>query len=209
MVFPVIGAVPIFACSLPVQGALLRRTDINKFEENKMKKIHTKGFTLVELMVTLSIIVMLLAVALPSYKYFKEKAMVAQLIQLSGKVVSDLEMYYNQTGSFSGLTLASPEGGPIMAGSVFTGAVAPIIDGISWEIQAQADFTCVCSCYTIDLGIVSWEHCEYTYSIAKTDAATGIEIGFARVIDTGPDDRFGFNVGEPPPGGFSRQVFNP
>ena len=175
-----------------------------------MKKVYSKGFTLIELMVTMSIITMLVAVALPTLKHYKEKSMVAQLIHESGRVASGLETYYNYSGNFTDLTLDSPDGGPIMGAGAFTGAVVPRIPNVTWELQPFGSFICIRACREASfLGIVRWRHCVSFYSSIIIHPLTGIETGFERVIDTGPDNRYGFNVGTPPAGGLPPDLLTP
>ena len=66
-----------------------------------------KGFTLVELLVTISIIATLTAILLPNFMGAREKAKDAQRIQDMGSIKNALRLYYNDKQSYppgSGIT---------------------------------------------------------------------------------------------------------
>ena len=64
-----------------------------------MKK-NNKGFTLIELMITVAIVGILAAVALPAYQNYTIRAQVSEGFTLSGGVQTAVAEYYAQKGEF-------------------------------------------------------------------------------------------------------------
>jgi type IV pilus assembly protein PilA len=59
-----------------------------------------KGFTLIELMITVAIVGILAAVALPAYQNYTIRAQVSEGFQLAGGVQTAVSEYYANNGSF-------------------------------------------------------------------------------------------------------------
>lgn len=71
----------------------------------KLRKINTikksqGGFTLIELMITVAIVGILAAVALPAYQDYTVRGQVSEGFVLSGGVQTAIAEYYAQNGSF-------------------------------------------------------------------------------------------------------------
>lgn len=166
------------------------------------KNASQKGFTLIELMVVMSILAILAAVALPNYMFIKEKAVLGKSIREGAKVLDSLEIYYNEVGSFEGLNLPDPEGGVVMGPDGFSGIIIPKSAGVTWGVTPLAkDSACIEVCDTTYIfGVPVWSHCHTEYTTVSFDVATGVEIGFDRAIFTDLADTYGFNVGEVPAG---------
>jgi type IV pilus assembly protein PilA len=63
-----------------------------------------KGFTLIELMITVAIVGILAAVALPAYQDYSIRAQVSEGMQLAGGVQTAEAEYYSNNGSYADLT---------------------------------------------------------------------------------------------------------
>ena len=68
------------------------------------------GFTLIELLVVLIIIGVLLAIAVPAYLGFKDRAVKTQVQANVREAIPDAEAYYQDNGSYTGMTLAALQG---------------------------------------------------------------------------------------------------
>lgn len=70
-------------------------------------RIRQKGFTLIELMITVAIVGILAAIALPAYQDYTIRAQVAEGISLTGGIKTDMEESHAQTGDFEAMRLKS------------------------------------------------------------------------------------------------------
>ena len=64
-----------------------------------MKKVH-QGFTLIELMIVVSIIGILAALAIPAYQGYSIRAQISEGFVLSGPVTIAVTSFYEQSGRF-------------------------------------------------------------------------------------------------------------
>ncbi|SAL47182.1 fimbrial protein pilin [Caballeronia peredens] len=67
---------------------------------SNIKASASKGFTLIELMITVAIVGILAAVALPAYQDYTIRGQVSEGFVLSGGVQTAVAEYYAQNGSF-------------------------------------------------------------------------------------------------------------
>lgn len=72
-------------------------------------KRDTRGFTLIELMVVVSIIGLLASIALPRYAYLKERALVATMKSDLRNLVASQEGFYVSNNDYAGRASAGPE----------------------------------------------------------------------------------------------------
>jgi type IV pilus assembly protein PilA len=78
---------------------------ITKLQERRMAK-EESGFTLIELLVVLVIIGILLAIAVPSYLGFKQRAEKQAAASNVRSAIPAAEAYYSDNDSYSGMGLA-------------------------------------------------------------------------------------------------------
>ncbi len=80
---------------------------------NTIKAKTQKGFTLIELMITVAIVGILAAVALPAYQDYTIRAQVSEGFSLAGGIQTAESEYYANNGSFADLAtlnITSPTG---------------------------------------------------------------------------------------------------
>jgi type IV pilus assembly protein PilA len=79
---------------------------ITKLQERRMAK-EESGFTLIELLVVLVIIGILLAIAVPSYLGFKQRAEKQAAASNVRSAIPAAEAYYSDNDSYTGMTAAA------------------------------------------------------------------------------------------------------
>lgn len=97
-------------------------------------KLWKKGFTLIELMVVISIIALLSSIILSSLKSAKDKANIISAVQSFQELQKATELYYSNYGAYPGV------GGPpqhtfAMGATGFTDSLTPFIQ--TWFINKQ------------------------------------------------------------------------
>ena len=73
----------------------------------RQRLAHEEGFTLIELLVVLVIIAILMAIAVPSYLGFKDRANQRAASANEREAVPSVEAFYSDHQTYNGVTLAS------------------------------------------------------------------------------------------------------
>lgn len=79
-------------------------------QPSRHRAAHRRGFTLVELAITLAVVALLAAVAYPSYNSHMTRARRADAKQALLDVAQRLERYYTERGTYAGATLGGTTG---------------------------------------------------------------------------------------------------
>jgi prepilin-type N-terminal cleavage/methylation domain-containing protein len=103
------------------------------------------GFTFVELLVTLAIVGVLLAIAVPAYLNFQAKAQATAALSDVREVIPSANAYYVENSSFTGMTPASLRSGYDSGLTISSGGSTGIVsansegNGQSFCISAVSD----------------------------------------------------------------------
>lgn len=76
---------------------------------------HARGFTLIEVMITVAIVAILAAIALPSYTAYMQRSRVPPALDALSSVATRLEQRYQDTGNYAngancGVAMPTPQG---------------------------------------------------------------------------------------------------
>jgi type IV pilus assembly protein PilA len=99
------------------------------------------GFTLIELLVVLIIIGVLLAIAVPSYLGFRDRAVKTQVQANVREAIPDAEAYYSDVGNYTNMTLTSGD-------SPDTGGLKGIDQGLPSTMVVKGSASGYCLSYT-------------------------------------------------------------
>src|SRR5438105_6556425 len=101
---------------------------------------HEEGFTLIELLIVIVIIGILLAIAVPSYLGFKDRANKRAAQSDLREAVPTAEAFYSDNGTYSGMTVAK---------------MTAIDSGQSDKVSVQSA-TATAFCLTATVGNATW-----------------------------------------------------
>ncbi|MGU4699134.1 pilin [Burkholderia cepacia] len=79
----------------------------------RIKKNIQSGFTLIELMITVAIVGILAAIALPAYQDYTIRAQVSESFSLAGGLQSDIQEYYAEQGVLPANNTVLPTSMPV------------------------------------------------------------------------------------------------
>lgn len=113
-----------------------------------MRKNHLRGFTLIEVMITISIIGILTAVALPSYNAYVQRAKVAPALESLLSYAARMEQRFQDTGRF--VNAATPTACAIAVPSVPSFSLVCAPSGGGYTVTATGSGAMAGFTYTID-----------------------------------------------------------
>jgi type IV pilus assembly protein PilE len=116
-----------------------------------------RGFTLIEVMITVAIVSILAAVALPSYTQYVTRSKIIEATSNLSDMRTRLEQYFLDVRQYPGACIA-PAGGPAPAGSIY--------------LPASSKYFAVTCALTAT-----------TYTVTATGTASGGMNGFVYTID--------------------------
>jgi len=102
------------------------------------------GFTLVELLVVVAILAVMVAIAVPSYLGYKDRAADKAAKANIRETLPSVEAYFNDTGSYTGMTAAglrtSYDGGISPSLTLYgapsaTYCITDTVDGHTWSVR--------------------------------------------------------------------------
>ncbi|MED7787699.1 prepilin-type N-terminal cleavage/methylation domain-containing protein [Francisella sp. 19X1-34] len=107
-----------------------------------MKTKSKGGFSLVELMVVITIIAILAAIAIPLYSNYKERAAIIDSISIIGNVKTQISEYLNEGDNISNITFANiPTGISVINGSTSGGTIEINLSQTSPDVFSSANDT--------------------------------------------------------------------
>lgn len=103
--------------------------------KNSNRRRSEKGFTLIELATVLGIIVILAAIAYPSYSNMRKKALASEGVNLVQEVRQLAWTYYIENGKFDGYTYSQKTDGWSISGQATTQNNQPVFEIIAQGIK--------------------------------------------------------------------------
>ncbi len=131
------------------------------------------GFTLIEVMVTVAIVGILAAIALPSYSVYVKRSKIVEATNNLSDMRTRLEQYFYDNRQYPGACIASAPG-PAAAGSIYLPGTMQYL-GITCAFPTATTYTITAT----GLSAQGMGGFSYTINEANTHRTTGLPAGWA------------------------------
>jgi type IV pilus assembly protein PilA len=128
-----------------------------------MKNTIQKGFTLIELMITVAIVGILASVALPSYQNYTIRAQISEAFALAGGIQTAMAEYYQTNGNFTGVTsvtalkVTAPTGKYVSAVSASASVITLTFGGSAVNAKISGGTLTFTGVDSASNGVIKWQ----------------------------------------------------
>ena len=110
----------------------------------------SRGFTLIELMITVAIVAILAAIVIPSYSEYVKRSDVTEAVSSLSSMRVKMEQYFQDNRSYAGACAANTVAPTPPATANFTYACNPAPDATTYTVVATGTNAMAGASYTID-----------------------------------------------------------